>query len=69
MTKVGPCARCFFWQWTEEVAGGDTFGECRRFPPKLIPPPEGIKDLYAASHWPETNGSDFCGEWVEGRRS
>lgn len=57
------CRSCLFWELVEERlldglgrGAGELRGECRRKPPVLNP-------RVGVFRWPETQGSQWCGEY------
>lgn len=69
------CEACKFWVTTEPGGVKDRTGNCRRFPPVVVPsvqtegPDERagryVSETYSttASEWPETESRDWCGEF------
>jgi hypothetical protein len=63
--KEQRCANCLYWVAERE---GEEWGDCRRRAPlpnmaDLIPPNGTPSPSYVAI-WPETEESDWCGEWA-----
>jgi hypothetical protein len=53
------CGNCRYWV----LPGGESGGECRRFPPAMLVWPETEATVaYAERSWPETAEDDWCGE-------
>ena len=51
------CSLCRYWK---QIAGEDSLGECRRFPPMLAT--DGcVRD--GNGIWPDTSADDWCGEY------
>lgn len=61
------CSTCRFW--VNRHSGMPEKGECRTSPPVVVPMGGldagniGTKDVYLATWWPVTLGSDWCGAY------
>ena len=55
------CASCVFWDMSEYVLKGvKARGICSRYPPQIALGSDG--SIYSV--FPETNATNWCGEWA-----
>jgi hypothetical protein len=63
MAKKQTCDRCYFFV----SQGGQTNGQCHRFPPKPVLVPKasitGDTQLAIGTYYPITSVGAWCGEW------
>jgi hypothetical protein len=55
------CNNCIFWEYYEERFAVDDEGNCKRFPPVLVPLRNG--DGAWTERVPKTEANDWCGEF------
>lgn len=53
------CCRCMYW--VADIIKEDAEGQCRRYPPQVVPPYD--DDCLPWERWPDTVGNEFCGEF------
>jgi hypothetical protein len=63
------CKCCYCFYWRGKIGRDDASGRCQIRPPVVLALAVGDTsaelnpNYYAETHWPTTEGSDWCGEW------